>query len=296
MDKTFTVGILLSVVLFSVERLGKHYNGTQRDELRLQPIPPPTHPAPPTPIIRKDGSVQYDEPISTMRKLLPPPVAPKPPRSPSSPSANPHYHTLERQDHPQLSPHSSTITSPQSPAPSTNLPPLSPSSQHYHSLEPNDLALLSLRASSRGSPHYPMSDPGSPLPSSPAGLMSLDRRSHKSSVSTSTFGSLDRRHNITHTREHSNTSEQHLIQQPSYDDPAYDIIQPSQLESRVGSTLRLTSTTSSYTGAHSRTSSQVTMWDDEPIGHVYHQLTSQDVNIHTAYNILYTVTIYTGLL
>ena len=290
---------MLGVVLFSVGQPVKQSNGTQRDELRLQPIPAPTHPAPPTPLIRKDGSVQYDEPlpapltpvirkdgsvqydkpITTMKKLPPPPVAPKPPRSPSPCQ---HYHTLERQDHVQLSPHGSTITSPHFPAsPHINLSPLSPSSPHYHSLEPTS-PLLSLQTFSRGSPHYLTSNPGSPLPSTPAGIMSLDRRSHKSSVSTSTFGSLDRRH-ISHAREHSNTSEQHLIQQqPSYDDPSYDVIQPSQLESRAASTIRLLSSTSSYTGAHSRTSSQATMWDDEPTDHLYHQLTSQEVvNIHS---------------
>ena len=210
--------------------------------------PPPKEAAPPTPTIRKDGSVQYDEPIIETKKPQPPPVAPKPPHSPVSPLSGPHYHSLEPQDgvSPLLSP---SITSPQFPVAATNLSTLSPSNSHYHVLE---------------------------AASSP--LSSLDRRSpHQSSLSLSAFDSLDRRR-IAHSREHSNSSELRLMQL-AYDDPGYDVVLPPRLDSQGGggNTLRMLSTGSTHTGAHSRTSSQATLGDEEPTDHVYHQLTSQEV-------------------
>ena len=243
-------------------------NGTQEKTSTLPSgaSPAPSYAAPPIPTIRKDGSVQYDEPILPTKTV--PPVAPKPKRPTLSPLTSPHYHTLD----PQTSPHLS------SPTHFVNSFPSSPSSPKYHSLEPNDAhsPQLSPRSSPRGSPHFPTTTTTffPPSSSSAGPTSSLDRRI---SPSLSPFASLDHRLPA-HTREFSASSERLLIQSP-HEDPGYDIIQPPRWE-------RMTSTTSSVSGLHSltrsRTSSRATLCDEEPSAHVYHELTSEGVKRHIA--------------
>ena len=233
-------------------------NGIEESIKSTSTLPPgaspaPPYAAPPIPTIRKDGSVQYDEPITTSKTL--PPVAPKPHRPTLSPLNSPHYHTLDPQNSPYATPQSS---------PTSFEKPASPSSPKYHSLEPNapHSPLLSPRSSPRTSPHFPATfSPRSHGPTS-----SLDRRT---SPSLSPFASLDRRRPA-HAREFSNSSERQLIHSPHYD-PGYDIIQPPRWE-------RMVSTTSSiHSHTHSRTSSRATLCDEEPTQRVYHELTPEGV-------------------
>lgn len=185
-------------------------------------------------IIQEQGSVEYDEPIVTTRKLAPPPpVFPKPSKNsqpPLSPPTSPHYHTLDPHNvSPLLLPRDSPRNSPQFPAAPAHLSPVSPFSD--------------------------------------APLSTLGQRSLQSSIPINPFASLDRRR-ILHSREHSNTSE-------------YDVIE---------NTSRTMSEGSSHVGGHSRTTSQATTCDDEPIDHVYQELTSEVVRKKTCTQLYNNVT------
>ena len=209
-------------------------------------IPAPSYAAPPAPTIHKDGSVQYDEPIIAPKQ--PPQVAAKPVKPSLSPLSVPHYHTLE--DHTHLSPQSQFPPKP---------PLTHPSSHQYHSLEPGGdsySCLLSLHGSSNTLSRLSTTSPQTPSTGGPT--LSLDRRT----------ASLNRSLPA-HARDLSTSSERQLI--PI--DPGYDIIQPPRWDSMRA--LRMTSTTSSL---HSHTSS---LGDDNPTDHVYHQLTSEEVYMHT---------------
>ena len=238
--------VLTNVIVSDSAGVTQELENGATENLKLpsaSPAPAPSYAAPPAPTIRKDGSVQYDEPILNPKKA--PPVAPKPAKQSPSPLNSPHYHTLDSHD---------SIQYPQSPV----KPLLSPLSvPQYHTLEPSDSPLLSPRGSPHTSPHFPTT------PSSVGLTASLDRR-------RSPFTSLERSL-PTHTRDFSTLSEHHLMQS-LHDDPGYDIIQPPRWEG--GASLRMTSMTSSL---HSRASSRDTLWDDDPSDHVYQQLTSEGV-------------------
>lgn len=217
---------MMRFLLHISEPLGHHYQ-----ELQKVAIKGPTV----TPAVQKDGSVEYDEPVITTRKLPAPPVAPKPPQSPSP---SPKYHTLEPQD----------ITSP----------------------------LFSPQDSSVGSPQFHTTPISFHPPLFPSLTSSLDRRFQLASPSLSPYASLDRQRPI-HSREHSNTSHHDSTKPPS-NGAEYATIEPPHWDSTGNKLRSISMASSTHTGYHSRTSSRATpVWDEEPINHVYHQLTSHEV-------------------
>ena len=300
MDKVSRMQI--PYILCSTESAGHLYNVL---ELRSGHSSKPPTTALPAPLTHRDGSVEYDEPLMSSRRLPALPVATKPCQPPS-----PQYHILED---PLSSLKTFSRTSPLStpPAP-TKL--ARPSSPQYHILE-DPMSMSSLRSLPRDLSHttpmtapIPLSTPPvatkSARPSSPKyhvledPLSSLrgfshvstptavpvippltpasaDWISHQSSPSLSL--SFDRCR-VDHSRGPSSVSEYDTIQPLTPSHVEYEVTQPPHWN-KTGKLLRSISLASSSQtlGSHSRTSSLATIGDNVPPDHVYHQLTTLEV-------------------